>query len=134
MLAALLFMAIVIPVAVQGLQVASRASVVAQRKAVAARIAESLLNELVVSGQGLLGARDGTIEAASVEYRWVVRFDSWNPGQTPIQLVPMQLVTVEVTFPVQAQVYEVRLSTLIGTESSIANASPTLSSGSNPSQ
>ena len=53
-LAALLFMAVVIPVAVDGLRVASRASVLGQRKAVAARIAESVLNEQVVASQGTL--------------------------------------------------------------------------------
>src|SRR5882762_4963509 len=43
-LAALLFMAIVIPVAVQGLHIASRAGSVSERKAVGARIAERKLN------------------------------------------------------------------------------------------
>ena len=43
-LAALLFMAIVIPVAVQGLQIASRAGSVSERKALGARLAESKLN------------------------------------------------------------------------------------------
>src|ERR1051325_2433688 len=50
-LAALAFMAIVIPVAVQGLRVASLAGQVGQRKAVAGRIAERVLNELSVTGQ-----------------------------------------------------------------------------------
>src|SRR5436190_13357159 len=44
-LAALAFMAIVIPVAVNGLRVANLAGQVGQRKAVAARIAERVLNE-----------------------------------------------------------------------------------------
>src|SRR6478735_6417980 len=48
-LAALLFMAIVIPVAVQGLRIASRAGSLSERKAIAARLADSKLNELVVT-------------------------------------------------------------------------------------
>src|SRR6266853_4381519 len=58
MLAAMLFMAIVIPVALQSLRIASRAGAVAGRKGVAVQLAESKLNELIVtcqwhsSGQG----------------------------------------------------------------------------------
>src|ERR1044071_2373619 len=59
-LAALLFMAIVIPVAVQGLPIASRAGSVAERKAVGARLAESKLNELVVTHQWQSTAQKGT--------------------------------------------------------------------------
>jgi type II secretory pathway pseudopilin PulG len=45
-LAALVFMAIVIPVAMQGIQIANRAGVVAQRKAIAVQLATSQLQEL----------------------------------------------------------------------------------------
>ncbi len=48
-LAALTFMAIVIPVAIEGLRIANRAGVVAQRKTVAARVADSVLNEALVA-------------------------------------------------------------------------------------
>ena len=50
-LAALAFMAIVIPVAVEGLRIANLAGQVGQRKAAAARIAERVMNELFVTGQ-----------------------------------------------------------------------------------
>ena len=45
-LAALLFLAIVIPVTLQGLRVASMAGEVGQRKMIAARIGNKVLNEL----------------------------------------------------------------------------------------
>ena len=61
-LAALVFMAVVIPVAVEGLRVASRAGEVGRRKAVAGRIAESMLNELIVTGQ----LRSGTSSESEV--------------------------------------------------------------------
>src|SRR5437899_934923 len=48
-LAALLFMAIVIPVALEGMHVASRAGSVAVRKREAARVAERLLNESIIT-------------------------------------------------------------------------------------
>ena len=44
-LAALVFMAIVVPVAVEGLRVANLAGQVGQRKTVAARVADRVLNE-----------------------------------------------------------------------------------------
>ena len=44
-LAALVFMAIVIPVAMQGLHIAGRAGAVAERKREAVRVAERVLNE-----------------------------------------------------------------------------------------
>ena len=50
-LAALLFMAIVIPVAVDALHVASLAGEVAARKAVATRIADRVLNENATSAE-----------------------------------------------------------------------------------
>lgn len=114
-LAALMFMAIVIPVAVQGVLVASRASVVGQRKAVAVRIAENLINEMIVSGQSQLGARNGLIEEGAAQYRWQSRLDPWSQSAAGLQPVSMQMLTVEVSFPVQGQDYSVQLSTLVST-------------------
>lgn len=114
-LAALLFMAVVIPVAVQGLQVASRASVVGQRKAVAARIAERVLNEQVVMMQSGMGAgQSGVFHEGTVDYSWTVKIEPWDQSQnvTLLQINPMQTVTAQVSFPVQGHTYEVHLSTL----------------------
>lgn len=105
-LAALMFMAIVIPVAVQGLRVANLAGQVGERKAVAARIAERVLNELVITGQWQTATQNGVIQEGRQEYQWTMRLDNWNQGI-------LRLLTVQVTFPVQGQDYEVRLSTLV---------------------
>ena len=105
-LAALLFMAIVIPVAVQGLRIANLAGQVGERKAVAARIAERVLNELTVTGQWQTASQNGIIQEGAQAYHWTMRLDNWNQGI-------LRLLTVEVTFPVQGQDYEVRLSTLV---------------------
>jgi type II secretory pathway pseudopilin PulG len=116
-LAALLFMAVVIPVAVDALRIASRASVVGQRKAVAARVAERVLNEQVVASQGLGAAQSGVVQENNVEYRWLVRMDVWNQNQVQsqglLQLNPMQMMTVQVDFPVQGKEYNLRLATLL---------------------
>ncbi len=106
-LAALLFMAIVIPVAVQGLHIASRAGSVAERKAVAARLADSKLNELIVSGQWQSAAQKGTIQEGWQSYSWTLESEPWAEDGA------MRLVTVHVTVPVKGQDYDVAVSTLV---------------------
>jgi type II secretory pathway pseudopilin PulG len=108
-LAALAFMAIVIPVAVEGLRVANRAGVVAQRKSVAARIADRVLNEALIGGQSQSTSRNGVVQEGAQEYRWSIRYQPWPEDA-------MRLVTVQVVFPVQGQDHDVQLSTLISTQ------------------
>lgn len=105
-LAALLFMAIVIPVALEGLRIASLAGQVGERKTVAARVAGRVLNELAVTGT-MSGGNDsnGSITEGPHEYRWSVESSAWPEGT-------MQLMTVRVTYQVQGRDYEVTVSTL----------------------
>ncbi|NOS69057.1 MAG: hypothetical protein HOP33_03920 [Verrucomicrobia bacterium] len=110
-LAALLFMAIVIPVALQGLRIASRAGEVADRKRNAARVAEKILNEMIVTTNWNKSATSGSLNEAGRDYRWSLRTESWNTSDSTIQQL-----SVEVTFPVQGQDYNVRLSTLANSQ------------------
>ena len=105
-LAALAFMAIVIPVAVEGLRIANLAGEVGQRKAVAGRIAESVLNEAIVTGQLRGATQNGVIQEGAQRYQWSIRSEPWSQDA-------MRLVTVQVRYPVQGRDYEVRLSTLV---------------------
>jgi type II secretory pathway pseudopilin PulG len=103
-MAALVFMAIVIPVAIEGLRIASRAGVVSQRKSVAARIAERLLNEAVLANQwsqsvqsevGNQPVQNGTEKVGPIAFRWTFRNLPWDQnalnqnGLTPS--TPMQM-------------------------------------------
>jgi type II secretion system protein I len=106
-LAALLFMAIVIPVAMQGLQIASRAGSVSERKAVGVRLAENKLNELVVTGQWQSASQRGTIEEGRRSYEWRLQAEPWPEDGA------MRMLTVYVTVPVQGQDYDVQVSTLV---------------------
>jgi type II secretory pathway pseudopilin PulG len=106
-LAAMLFLAVVIPVAMQGLQIASRAGVVSERKALGARLAESKLNELVVTRQWQSSAQKGTIYEGLQSYAWELLSEPWSEDGA------MRLLTVQVTVPVQGQDYPVRVSTLV---------------------
>jgi type II secretory pathway component PulJ len=106
-LAALVFMAIVIPVALQGLHIASRAGSVSERKALGARLAESKLNELVVTGQWQSAAQRGTMREGLQEYSWQLQSEPWAEDGA------MRLITMHVNVPVQGRDYDVHVSTLV---------------------
>jgi prepilin-type N-terminal cleavage/methylation domain-containing protein len=106
-LAALVFMGIVIPTAVHGLRIASLAGEVGQRKSVAVRIAERVLNETVITRQWQTGSPSGVVQDGPMQYRWTTRAEPWNQQNV------LRLLTVQVSFPVQGQDYDVRLSTLV---------------------
>jgi type II secretory pathway pseudopilin PulG len=104
-LAALVFMAILIPVTMQAVQIANRAGQVGERKVVAARIAERVLNEMLVTGGVRQNSGNGRIEERHRFYDWTMRSEPWREDQ-------MSLVTVTVKYEVQGKEYDVMLSTL----------------------
>ena len=106
-LAALLFMAIVIPVALEGLRIASLAGQVGERKAAAARVAERVLNELVVAGSSTGNSDSGTISEGPHEYQWTAESVAW------VEDSALQETTVRVVYYVQGRDYEVSVSTLM---------------------
>jgi type II secretory pathway pseudopilin PulG len=136
-LAALLFMAIVIPVAVEGLHVASQAGEVARRKSEAARVAERILNESIAT-TNWNSSQSGTVTEGIREFRWRLDTGTWNqadtnqPATTTAQgqavsaqpvvtqaassQTPMNLLSVEVSYTVQDHDYSVRLSTLVSAQ------------------
>lgn len=104
-LAALVFMAILIPVTVQALRVASLAGQVGERKAAAARIAERVLNELIVTGGMRQNSANGRIEEQQRTYEWTMRSEPWSEDS-------MSYVTVRVAYQVQGREFDVNLATL----------------------
>jgi Tfp pilus assembly protein PilV len=109
-LAALLFMAIVIPAAVEGLHTASLAGTVAARKGEAARVAQRLLTESLVTTNLNQSGQSGTLTEGQREFRYTMRSDPWN--QDPSQNV-IRLLSVEVKFTAQNRDFSVRMSTLV---------------------
>src|SRR5512140_3148844 len=77
-LAALLFMAIVIPVAVQGLRVASLVGTVAERKGQAARIAETVLLDNMINSNVTQSAFTGTIREGMRDFEYTIRNEQWT--------------------------------------------------------
>ena len=104
-LAALLFMAIVVPTAVEALHMATRVGEVAIRKSAAARVADRVLNESIVMTNWSGGSQNGTVTEGAVDYRWTMTSQTWPQDA-------MQLLTVEVKYPAQGKDYSVKMSTL----------------------
>jgi exoribonuclease II len=104
-LAALLFLAIVVPTAVEALRVASLAGEVAARKSEAARVADRILSESVVTTNWSSGLLSGTVTEGILDFHWKLTATGWPQDA-------MQLLTAEVTYSAQGRDYSVRLSTL----------------------
>ena len=101
----MLFLAIVIPAAVEAMHVASLTGEVAARKGAAARVADRLLNESIVMTNWNTGTQNGTVSERAEEFHWTLSNQNW-PVST------MQLLTAEVKFSAQGHDYSVKLSTL----------------------
>jgi prepilin-type N-terminal cleavage/methylation domain-containing protein len=108
-LAALMFMVIVIPVTMEGLRIASAAGEVGQRKMIAARIGNKVLNELKVAGTLYNSSQTGNVVEHGLDFRWAVKCQAWKED-THTQMFE---ATVTVTFLAQGRDYNVSLSTLV---------------------
>ncbi len=109
-LAALLFMAIVVPVAIEGLHIASLAGAVAERKGEAARVAQRVLNESLVTTNWNQAVQSGTVIEGQRKFDWTLHSEPWTQDSTQNA---MQQLSVEVTFTAQNRDYTVRMSTLV---------------------
>ncbi len=107
-LAAMLFMAIVVPVAVDAFHTASLAGEVGMRKAEAARVADRVLNENIVTTNWNQSGATGTTVEGGHEFRWTFKSQMWPEDST------MQLLTTEVSFSAGGREYSTRLNTLVG--------------------
>ena len=115
-LAAMLFLAIVIPAAIEALHVASLAGEVAVRKGVAARVADRVLNEAMVTMTNLTsGTQRGTATEGDQEFNWAISRENWSADA-------MQRLAAEVKFTAQGRDYSVILNTLADSQ----NAMPTM--------
>jgi hypothetical protein len=117
-LVAVMFMAIVIPVALGAMRVASMAGEAGQRKLVAARIANRVLNDLKVENQLQAGGQRGVEQEKGVTYTWTEKNTLWNLDPQS----RMTLATVTVAYNVAGHQCSVDLSTLIPPPQGLNNA------------
>jgi type II secretion system protein I len=107
-LAALVLMAIVIPVALEGMSIVSRAAELGRRKVAAMRVAERVLNEqlaLVGQGQVVESSASGVENDGGTNYPWTLQTEAWPQDA-------MTQMTVRVTFTLRGVEYEMKASTL----------------------
>jgi hypothetical protein len=117
-MAALLFLAIVIPTAIEAMHVASLAGEVGARKGAAARVADRVLNESLVTTNWNGGLQSGTVTEGGLEFRWTLTSQGWSQDAT------LQVLTSEVKFSAQGRDYEVKLDTL-ATQTGMTNLNVT---------
>ncbi len=109
-LAAIAFMAIVIPVALEGLSIASRAGEVAVRRSEAALVAERILNENVVTTNWDRSVQSGMVRQGFHDFRWTMRNEPWNEDPNSNW---MRLLSVEVAYNLRGIEHQLRLNTLV---------------------
>ncbi len=105
-LAAMLFMAIVIPVAMQGLRIASDAGTLAVRKEMATQLGESMLNEVAITDEWRSGTQAGSFQSPYQDYQWELSNEPW------LETGMLQL-SIKVTFMLRNKEFDIWFSTLV---------------------
>lgn len=138
MLVALGLIAVITPVVVRGLSLASLAGELAQRKSLAMRVAGRVLNETILTGQWNATGQSGTEQAGPIPLRWTIRNEPWTAlgsitsvntangvNQGFVNANNLHVLSVDVSFPAQGQTYSVHASTVIDiTKQPSANSPP----------
>ncbi len=105
-LAAMLFLAILMPVVVGAITASNRVAVAAERSGVAAQLAENKLGELVIGNAWSSAETRGDFGADWPGFRWELTQGTWESGA-------MVELTMQVFFQVQSAEHSVGLSTLV---------------------
>jgi general secretion pathway protein I len=106
MLAAMIFMAIVLPVAVEGIVLANSVSTRALHKRQAMRLADRILNQVMIDEAWEDGEQSGDFGEDFPQYRWEIAVDSW-------EIDSMLRVTATVSYTVQDREYSESIGTLV---------------------
>jgi hypothetical protein len=105
-LAAMLFVTLVLPPAVYGVRMASDAGTVAHRKITATQLGEAMLSELAATDEWRNGTPSGNFPEPWDKYEWRMTSEAWNEaGVTELLL--------EVKFIVRQREIYVYMTTLV---------------------
>lgn len=107
-LAAMIFMAILLPAIVQGLTIANRVGVAAERQRVATQLADQVLTISAATEEWRRGAVNGDFGDDYPEYSYEVFDEAWTEDT-------MTLLTARVYYTVQSREQYVQISTLVDT-------------------
>lgn len=114
-LAAMLFMALVIPVTFEGVTLANRVGSAAARRRVAVQLADRMLNEAIVTESWRTGDQSGDFTETHPGFRWELTVTDWDEDT-------QQVITLRVYYKVQEQEQSAELSTLAPAEEAAATA------------
>ena len=125
-LAAMTFLAILVPTLVGALSVSNRASEMAERSAIAGQLAENKLNELMVGNAWSSAESRGDFGDEYQGYRWELKSGEWDLGTADSStLNGMTELTMEVFFTVQGREHSIRLTTLASEQTSSSSSTST---------
>ncbi|XHR30208.1 MAG: hypothetical protein ACFUZC_06540 [Chthoniobacteraceae bacterium] len=127
-LAAMVFLAILIPAIMQGLTISTRAGLYAERGAIAAELAQNKLGELSLDDAWMTSDMSGNFGGNWPGMRWEAAHSTW-------EMDTMELLTVRAYYTVQGREDKVELSTLVssGSTSTTSTSGTTSSSKSKTS-
>ncbi len=108
-LIALVFVSVLVPIAVQAIANSSRAGVMAERRRMAAMLAEKILNEAILTEDWRTGSMRGDFGEDFPEYTYEISRENWIEET-------MSEVVAEVFFKVQGIEYSTQFRTLADAE------------------
>ena len=109
-LATLLLIGIVLPVAVDAILLSLATAVYAADRTEAASAAHTLMTDIIVGGEYEDAESTGRFGPRETEYQWSARWDEWNDPR-------LRRLTVTVTWQQRGRERDVTLSTLVYTRS-----------------
>ena len=115
-LAAMVFLGILMPVVISALLTANRVAVAAERSMIAAQLGENKLGELMLGNKWSSAAASGDFGQQWKGYRWQLSKPAWQTGA-------MTELTLDVFYKVQGTEHDARLSTLV--DSSLSSGTTT---------
>ena len=107
-LATLTLMAIILPVAMRGVSLATAAAGQARRQTEAASLAEAKLGELIVTGQWQGAGLSGDCGPDWPDYKWAAQVSDWTDAS-------LRQLTVQVQWTARGTQHAVTLTTLVYT-------------------
>ena len=106
-LATIVMVGIVLPVAMEGVSYSMQASDLARQRSEASALAEAKLNELIATGDWQFGGMTGEFGEPWPDYRWGVSASDWQMDST------LKEVSVRVLWTRRGQERAVTLTTLV---------------------
>ena len=119
-IAAMLFLAILLPVLQSAFLSSNRVSVLSERSAIAGELGQNKLNELLLNDTWqTAGNTKGDFGQDRPGYRWELKQATWEVDTTS----GMIELTLDVYFTVQGKEHSVRLGTLVNPSTSSSSSS-----------